>query len=170
MNFKKYDVHLHAVVRVKIVGVAAPNECMAAQRAQQIVDLNALFSKNKIRHRYVAHTEYDDTVTHLLVEPAGNDKAKVPATSKCFEPFDTGALMEVPVDRVSTHIAVIVEDGNVQSLVTNRPCQVAVLNHDHAQRPGYDVEEETEFHDSEIEPWLRSHYEFRTRYAKEKST
>ena len=165
----KYDVHLHAVVRVKVVNISAPNERAAAQRALRRVDLNALFNKCA-PHPTVAHIEFDDAVTHLLVERSGNETREEPVTSKCFEPFGKGVLTEVPFDRVSTHVAVIVEDGNVQSLVTNRPCQVSVLNHDHAHRPGYDVEEETEFHDSEVEPWLRSHYEFRQRYAKEKPT
>jgi hypothetical protein len=31
---------------------------------------------------------------------------------------------EVPFDKVSAHVAVIVEGGNVESVITNRPCQV----------------------------------------------
>ncbi len=160
----KYDVQLHANVRVKVVDESAPNQRAAAQRALRRVDLNALFNKCA-PHPNVAHTEFDDAVTHLLVERSSNETGKVPATSKCFEPFGSGGLMEVPFDRVSTHVAVIVEDGNVPSLVTNRPCQV-----DHAQRPGFDVEEETEFHDSEVDPWLRCHHIFQTRHTKEKAT
>ena len=166
----KYDVHLHAIVRVKVAGITAPNERAAAQRALRRVDLNALFNNKYATQPNVAHIEFDDAITHLLVEESGTETRQEPAASKCFEPFGKGGLTEVPFDRVSTHVAVIVEDGNVQSLVTNRPCQVSVLNHDHAHRPGYDVEEETEFHDSEVEPWLRCHYEFRQRYAEEKST
>ena len=165
----KYDVQLHAIVRVKVVDVSAPNQRAAAQRALRRVDLNALFNKCA-PHSNVAHTEFDDEVTHLVLERSGNETGKEPATSKCFEPFGSGGLTEVPFDRVSTHVAVIVEDGNVQSLVTNRPCQVAVLNYDHAQKSDYDVEEETEFHDSEVDPWFRCHHIFQTRHTKEKAT
>ena len=165
----KYDVHIHAVVRVKVVSVSAPNERAAARHALNHVDLNALFNKCE-PHPTVAQVEFDDTVTHLLVERSGNETRKEPTLSKCFEPFGKGGLTEVPFDKVSTHIAVIVEGGDVQSVVTNRPCQVAVLNREHAESRFYDVDDETEFHDSEVDPSLQCHHEFRQRYAKEKAT
>ena len=169
MKRNKFDVHLHAVVRVKIAGVPASNAREAAQRAQQLVDLNRLLTKRNPLHR-VSHIEFDDSVTHLLVEPCGNASRQELATSKCFETFGKDGLTEVPFDKVSTHIAVIVQGGDVQSVVTNRPCLVAVLNHEHAESRFYDVDDETEFHDSEVDPSLHCHREFRTRYAKEKST
>jgi hypothetical protein len=166
----KYDVHLHAVVRVKIANVCAPNEKAATQKAQRLVNLHDLFDHRAVPFPHLEQTEFDDTVTHLLVERAGNGNQKEPGVSKCFERFGKGGVTEVPFEKISTHVAVVVEDGNVESVITNRPCQVVVLDHGHAQQHGYDIDEEIQFHDSEVDPWLRCEGEFKARYGKERST
>lgn len=171
----KYDIHVFAVVRVKVTGVDASDAKTAATRAAALVDLNKLFNSKKQcpLAAWVAHTEFDDEITHFLVEPIGNSNRRAQAPVICFEPFGDGdgdgskGLTEVPFDNVSTHVAVIVEGGNVQSVVTNRPCQVMILDHDHARKPGYDLNEEVEFHDSEVDPWLRCEKEFRVQFSKE---
>lgn len=159
-----YDVHLFAVVRVKVSGVEAPTEMAAAKEADRLANLNSIFDNPN------ACTEFDDTVTHILVEPTGNGDQEIAGSAKCYEQFGEDGLTEVPFDCVSTHVAVVVDGGNVQSVVTNRPCQVRVLDHDHARKPGYDIDEEVEFHDSEVDPWLRCQQDFRDRYGKEKPT
>ena len=158
-----YDVHLFAVVRVKVTGVEAPNEMAAAKEADRLAILNSLSDNPN------ACTEFDDTVTHILVEPAGNGDQQILGTAKCYEPFGDDGLTEVPFDRVSTHVAVVVDGGNVQSVVTNRPCQVVVLDHAHAREPQYAVDEEMEFHDSEVDPLLRCHLAFYEKYRKVKA-
>jgi hypothetical protein len=55
-------------------------------------------------------------------------------------------------------------------LLQTAPARWLVLDHDRAEDPGYDIDEEIQFHDSEVDPWLRCEEGFKMRYGKERST
>ena len=66
----KYDVHIFAVVRVKVAGIVAESQTKAIQKAEDSVDLYRLFDNP--RASAVEATEFADDITHYLVDEVGD--------------------------------------------------------------------------------------------------
>jgi hypothetical protein len=60
----KHDVHIYAIVRVKVPGVEAPNPQEAITKALADTDLDATFT------RCPGDVEFADEVSHYLVDVA----------------------------------------------------------------------------------------------------
>lgn len=75
---KEYDVHVCAVVRVKVKKVKAKNHEEAIEKAVADADLIRLFPfQQKLgRGEFQIMTEYADEISEFLVEPAGNGDRK----------------------------------------------------------------------------------------------
>ena len=66
----KYDVHIFAVVRVKVAGIDAESQIEAIHNAEGSVDLYTLFSKPGSVS--VEITEFADGISHYLVDEVGD--------------------------------------------------------------------------------------------------
>jgi hypothetical protein len=66
----KYDVHIFAVVRVKIAGVDAESQTEAIVNAEDSVDLYRLFENPGAFG--VEATDFADEITHYLVDEVGD--------------------------------------------------------------------------------------------------
>jgi len=64
----KYDVHLFTVVRVKVCGVEADSHSEAAKKADEQVDMNALFNDTNQN----VTTEWAEEHSHALVDVVGD--------------------------------------------------------------------------------------------------
>jgi hypothetical protein len=67
----KFDVHIFTVVRVKISGVEAESHAEAAKKANESVDMNALFNSERFLTQDVV-TEWADEHSHALVDVVGD--------------------------------------------------------------------------------------------------
>jgi hypothetical protein len=65
----KFDVHIFTVVRVKISGVEAESHSEAAKKANESVDMNALFNDTDSQGIV---TEWADEHSHALVDVVGD--------------------------------------------------------------------------------------------------
>jgi hypothetical protein len=71
----KFDVHLFPIVRVKRVGIEAPDEEAAIKKAESEMDLNTFFNalNGYIRSYFGSHDpvhlEYAEEMSHYLVDP-----------------------------------------------------------------------------------------------------
>ena len=66
----KYDVHIFALVRVKVAGIAAQSQAEAIVKAEDSVDLYHLFDNAGAFG--VEATEFADEITHYLVDEVGD--------------------------------------------------------------------------------------------------
>ncbi len=62
----KYDVHLYAVVRVKVCGVEAASQLEAIEEAENETDLMRRFEGRD--------QEYSEEISHYLVDEAGDEE------------------------------------------------------------------------------------------------
>jgi len=63
---KKHNVHIYAIVRVKVCDIEAESHADAIQKAEVLVDLNALFNKG-------ADQEFADDIDCFLVDEIGDE-------------------------------------------------------------------------------------------------
>lgn len=68
----KYDVHLYAVVRVKVNDIEADSQTEAIDKAESLVNFNSLFDASR-PSRVVEHVEYADEVNAALVDEQGDE-------------------------------------------------------------------------------------------------
>lgn len=74
---KEYDVHVCAVVRVKVMKVKAANHEEAIIKAEAKADLVTLFPYTHYKSAFGGlSTEYADEISEFLVEPHGNSDRK----------------------------------------------------------------------------------------------
>jgi len=66
----KYDVHIFAIVRVKVARISAESQIEAIHKAEGSVDLYTLF--NKPDSVNVETTEFADGISHYLVDEVGD--------------------------------------------------------------------------------------------------
>jgi hypothetical protein len=71
----KHNVHLYAVVRVKVSGIEADSHEEAIEIAEQRVDMNMLFDGLQgPRAPDIEYTEYADEITEFLVDEEGDEE------------------------------------------------------------------------------------------------
>ena len=68
---KTYDVHVYAVVRVKVPDVAATSQQEACLNAMNSLDLDTVFPARKLPGGLVS--EYADDITGFLVDEHGDE-------------------------------------------------------------------------------------------------
>jgi hypothetical protein len=71
----KYDVHIYAVVRVKVPGVEAESQTDAIEQAEEQVDFNALFDSRRFSlYPGIECVEYADETSGYLVDEEGDEE------------------------------------------------------------------------------------------------
>jgi hypothetical protein len=68
----KYNVHLYAVVRVKVNDVEAESQTEAIDKAGSMVNFNSLLDASR-PSRVVEYVEYADEVNTALVDEQGDE-------------------------------------------------------------------------------------------------
>ena len=66
----KYEVHIYAIVRVKVVDVEAESQQEAIRNAEARCDLYALFQQNDRE----PNTEYAEDIDGFLVDEVGDEE------------------------------------------------------------------------------------------------
>jgi hypothetical protein len=73
----KYDVHIYAIVRVKVAGVEANTQRQAIDKAEMSIDLKALFDPRRFfLVPGVEAVEYAGAIDGYVVEEQGNARRK----------------------------------------------------------------------------------------------
>ena len=83
----KYDVHIFAIVRVKVAGISAESQAEAIEKAEDSVDLYRLFDNPGAFG--VEATEFADGISHYLVDEVGASTYK---RSRFYEADGTTVL------------------------------------------------------------------------------
>lgn len=70
----KYNVHLYALVRVKVNGIEAESQTEAIDKAEGLINFNDLFDDDHPSYArgVVDHIEYAEEIPHALVDEDGD--------------------------------------------------------------------------------------------------
>ena len=72
----KYDVHIYAIVRVRVGNVEAESQKDALVKAEELADLNSMFrsdgSHSKDGGPYIGDVEYADDIDGFVVDEVGD--------------------------------------------------------------------------------------------------
>jgi hypothetical protein len=77
----KYDVHIFAIVRVKVAGISAESQAEAIDKAENSVDLYRILDNPG--GVGVQGTEFADGISHYLVDEVGDSTYR---QSRFYEP------------------------------------------------------------------------------------
>jgi hypothetical protein len=69
----QYDVHIFAVVRVKVCGVEAKSQVDAIKKAEADVNLSEAFLNTPLRSSHPVETEFAEEIQSFLVDVVGDD-------------------------------------------------------------------------------------------------
>lgn len=96
----KYDVHIYAVVRVKVTGIEAESQTDAIPKAEEAVDLYRLFDRNTHLPEAVAHVEYADENSYFLVDNQ-DDEEFANSHFYVYSPDGEGYILDPSVHQAS---------------------------------------------------------------------
>lgn len=159
-----YSVHVYASVRVKVCGVSADLLPEAAIKyVEDRIDLSRLFDResNQVpagtltdHQLWIDHVEYAEGIEGFLVDHP-NDPEYQKSTF-----YDQDG--KTPVQGDPARVVIVVEGGNVQSILKDRAqVSVAVLDHDNQKEagklpPNWTIEDAFREADQvELDPMLR---------------
>ena len=71
-NVKLHNVHIYAIVRVKVSNVEAENHAEAIKKAEDMIDLNGLFNRG-------SDQEFADDIDCFLVDEVGEEEFHIVA-------------------------------------------------------------------------------------------
>lgn len=119
-TFKKHDVHIYAIVRVKVSGINAKNPAEAIKKAEASVDLHALFKNGDTQ-------EFAEDIDCFLVDEVGDENLR---ESRWYQKDGITPLATTDTDE--NRLVVHLEGGLVQAVYSNSatPVQVAIQDFD----------------------------------------